>query len=391
MTNIEELEKDIPPAGSTTGTTTVPRQASGRPRAGGYGGDPMVLVPAGFFGDLLSNVSGTVGEITGGLLGNAALGRQIGQAASPFAKLLPFQVIPPQVAPQSAGPDGAGESGGSSETLVVVPAGFIGGILGGLGGNLLGGAIGDLFGGKDTGSSIGSTIGGVVGGLLPFQVVPPELMPQSAGPQPTQPTSDEAMVVVPAGFFGDLLSGVAGTVGHLVGGDTGQQVGEAASPFLKLIPFQAVPDDLAPQSTGPGGDTSTQDLVVLPAGFFGNLLSGLSETVGGAVGGLFGDARTGQAIGSGVAPILNMLPFHVVPPALVPQSAGPGGRPQDEQMLFVPAGLFGGLLNTWGGVLGSTVGGIFGDEKTGRVVGDAAAALGKLLPFSVVAPSAVEA
>ena len=188
-------------------------------------------------------------------------------------KLLPFQVIPPTLAPQSAGPEAAQ---GTDETLVVVPAGFLGGIIGGLGGNLLGGAIGGLFGSSDTGGSIGSTVGGVIGGLLPFQVVPPQLMPQSSGPE-TAPSQDDAMVVVPAGFFGDLLSGVAGTVGHLVGGDTGQKIGEAASPFLGLLPFQTVPPKLAPQSTGPDGTEKAQEMVVLPAGFFGNLLSGFAE------------------------------------------------------------------------------------------------------------------
>ena len=387
-TSIPDLEKEIPAQSSgpgsaaTSGSTTRPETSHAQVRRGEDG--PLVLVPAGFFGDLLGGLSGTIGEVTGGLLGNASLGRQVGDAASPLVKLLPFQVIPPTIAPQSAGPEAAQ---GTDETLVVVPAGFLGGIIGGLGGNLLGGAIGGLFGSSDTGGSIGSTVGGVIGGLLPFQVVPPQLMPQSSGPE-TAPSEDDAMVVVPAGFFGDLLSGVAGTVGHLVGGDTGQKIGEAASPFLGLLPFQTVPPELAPQSTGPDGTEKAQEMVVLPAGFFGNLLSGFAETIGGKVGGLFGDEKAGQAVGSGVAPILSMLPFHAVPPGLLPQSAGPAvGRPQNEQMLFVPAGLFGGLLNAWGGTLGSTVGGFFGNKDAGKAVGDVAAAIGSLLPFTVVAPS----
>ena len=251
-TSIPDLEKEIPAQSSGPGSaatsepTTRPETSHAQVRRGEDG--PLVLVPASFFGDLLGGLSGTIGEVTGGLLGNASLGRQVGDAASPFVKLLPFQVIPPTLAPQSAGPEAAQ---GTDETLVVVPAGFLGGIIGGLGGNLLGGAIGGLFGSSDTGGSIGSTVGGVIGGLLPFQVVPPQLMPQSSGPE-TAPSQDDAMVVVPAGFFGDLLSGVAGTVGHLVGGDTGQKIGEAASPFLGLLPFETVPPELAPQSTGGG-------------------------------------------------------------------------------------------------------------------------------------------
>jgi hypothetical protein len=387
-TSIPDLEKEIPAQssgpGSASSSGSATRSETSHAQARRSDDGPLVLVPAGFFGDLLGGLSGTIGEVTGGFLGNASLGKQIGDAASPLVKLLPFQVIPPTIAPQSAGPEAAR---GTDETLVVVPAGFLGGIIGGLGGNLLGGAIGGLFGSSETGGSIGSSVGGVLGGLLPFQVVPPQLMPQSAGPE-TAPTQDDAMVVVPAGFFGDLLSGVAGSVGHLVAGDTGQKIGEAASPFLSLLPFQTVPPELAPQSAGPDGKEQAQDLVVLPAGFFGNLLSGFAETIGGKVGSLFGDEKTGQAVGSGVAPILSMLPFHAVPPGLVPQSAGPAvGRPQNEQMLFVPAGLFGGLLNAWGGTLGSTVGGFFGNKDAGKAVGDVAAAIGNLLPFSVVAPS----
>lgn len=298
------------------------------------GDGPLMVVPSGFIADILSGLSGTIGEVAGDIFGNAALGKQIGVAAGPLVKLLPFQIVPPAVAPESSGPQ-AGASGavsGSGESMIVVPEAFLGGLLGGIGGNLLGGAIGGLFGGsgKQTGSSIGSAIGGIFGGLLPFQVVPPALLPQSTGPEGGS-TDQEPMVVVPAGFFGDLLSGVAGTVGGIAGGlfggsqgaQTGQQLGNTLSPILKLFPFQDVPPQLLPQSTGPDGSSTEQErLIVVPAGFFGSLLSGLSGTIGGAVGGLFGDAKTGQAIGGGLSPILSLLPFQVVPSATESAASG---------------------------------------------------------------------
>lgn len=380
MTTLTDISAEVPSETSTSTTGSSGATAPARyPHYHSAATDqPMVLAPAGFIGDLLSGLTGALGEVTGGLLGNAQLGREIGDAAAPVAKLLPFQVVPPSLAPAAAGP---GQDAANAEALVVVPAGFIGGILGGLGGNLIGGAIGDWLGDKDTGGTVGSSIGGVLGGLLPFQVVPPQMMPASA--EPNKPRSpDEAMVVVPAGFFGDLLSGVSGAVGNLIGGSTGQQIGSAASPFLKLLPFQALPDEYKPASTGPAtgkGSQDSGDMVVLPAGFFGNLLSGVASTVGGVVGGLFGDSQTGQSIGAGVAPILNMLPFHAVPPSLVPQSTGPGtgGGKAADPMMFVPASLFGSLMGAWGGLLCGTPDPVSTISKT----------ISDILPFSVVAPA----
>jgi hypothetical protein len=351
------------------------------------GEDQMALVPAGLVADLLGGLSGTIGEITGGFFGNRQLGKQIGDAASPLIKLLPFQMIPPAVAPMSGGgPAGTAAPEGPDEALIVVPAGFVGGLLGGIGGKLLGGVVGGWLGNESTGQTAGGVIGGVLGGLLPFQVVPPALMPQSAGPDGGAP--QEPMVVVPAGFFGDLLGGFSGTLGGLIGGKTGQQIGTTAAPFLKLLPFQQVPPDMAPMSTGPGGTQETERLVVLPAGFFGSLLSGLAGTVGGAVGQIFGDAKTGQAVGNAAAPLLEMLPFHAVPDALVPASSDTGpGTGKDEKLMLVPAGLFGNLLSGYAGAIGGTIGGWLGDAKTGQTIGNAAAPLIKLLPFGTSYPA----
>jgi|GEM_PF-4086658 len=373
-------------APAATPAKTNPAAAAHAP-AKHVGEGALVVVPAGFIADIVGGLSGTVGELTGGFFGKPKLGKQIGEAASPLIKLLPFQVIPAEVAPQSAGPDGQGAAG-PAEDLIVVPAGFLGGILGGIGGKLLGGQVDRWFGGNGgTGSTIGSTVGGAIGAVLPFQVVPPAAAPAD-GEAPGEP-----MVVVPAGFFGDLLGGVAGAFGGLVGGKQGRAIGDAAAPIIsQLVPFQEVPPALTPASAGPDGAVADEErLVVVPAGFFGSIVGGLASTIGGEIGGLFGGSDTGAAIGGVAGKLLeSVLPFHEVPPALAPASADPAGQPSDDKLILVPAGLFGNLLSGLAGAAGGVAGGLLGDAKTGRAVGDAAAPFLKLLPFQVVAPGGVE-
>lgn len=378
---LSAISGDVAPAAATEVDALAAQSSDGT----------LVVVPAGFIADILGGLSGSIGELTGGYFGKAKLGKDIGDAASPLIKLLPFQVIPAEIAPQSAGPDGQGAVG-PAEDLIVVPAGFLGGILGGLGGKLLGGQIDKWLGGSGkTGSTIGSTVAGTLGALLPFQVVPPELTPASAGPDGA--AADEPMVVVPAGFFGNLLGGVAGAFGGLVGGKKGRAIGDAAAPFIRqLVPFQQVPPELAPASAGPGETVSEDDrLIVVPAGFFSSIVGGLASTVGGEIGGWFGQRKTGAALGGVAGKLLEgVLPFHELPPALAPASAGPDGDAADEKLMLVPAGLFGNLLSGLAGVAGGAVGGLFGQAKTGQAIGKAAAPLFGLLPFQVVAPDSVD-
>jgi hypothetical protein len=124
----------------------------------------------------------------------------------------------------------------------------------------------------------------------------------------------------------------------------------------------------------------------VPAGYFGNLLSGLAGTIGGAVGGLIGHAETGKAIGDAAAPVLDLIPFHAVPADLVPQSTGDEGTIAQEQMMLVPAGLFGSLLSGLAGTIGGAVGGVFGHAKTGQAIGEAASPLARLIPFQAIDP-----
>jgi hypothetical protein len=70
----------------------------------------------------------------------------------------------------------------------------------------------------------------------------------------------------------------------------------------------------------------------------------------------------------------------------MPQSADPPGTGTQEQMMLVPAGLFGSLLSGLAGTIGGVVGSAFGQGQVGRAIGDAAAPLAKLIPFQAVEP-----
>ncbi len=371
------------------GTTTTPAATSAAvgaaslvPRPQSPTG-PLVVVPAGFIGDIVGSLAGTIGGQVGDWFGERALGKTLGSAAGPLiSHFTPFQILPPSVVAQSAGP--GGQSTGNQEAMVVVPSGFLTGLLGGVGGDLIGGALGDLFGNKDLGSQIGSAAGGALGSIFgPFQIVPPELVPASSGPAGTA-TSQEAMVVVPAGWLGDLFGGIAGGVGQMIGGDTGGVVSTIGAGIGQILPWSALPPQVSPSSTGPTGAVTTQELVVVPAGWLSSIASTFAGTIGSGIGGLLGNSQLGQQLGDAAAPLIKMIPFSVVPDNLQPAAAGPGGLAPEDQLLFVPAGVFGGLLGSFGGLLGSAVGGLFGESDAGKAVGDVVGQLGSLLPFQVL-------
>jgi len=380
---LKDLQTAAPAAAAKPAATGSSTSGWNGPSAMPKNGEgPLMVVPAGFVGDLLGSLSGTIGEIAGGWLGSAGTGKAIGDALSdPIRSLVPFTIVPPAAAPQSAGPGATTE--GPSEPLVVVPAGFLGGILGGLGGGLLGKTVGGWFGAGDTGESIGKAAGGVLGGIIPFSVVPPVVAPASAGPQAGQ-ASDEPVVVVPAGFFGDLLGGITSTVGTIVGGNTGDVISKLGS-LSSLVPFHTVPPELAPQSAGPDGAATQPDMVVVPAGFLSSLLTGLAGTIANSIPDLYGQ------VSDVTRALSDVLPFHAVPPALQPQSAGPTGVAPDpaSQLIVVPAGLFGNLLSGLAGTIGGAVGGMFGDEETGKAIGEAASGLISMVPFHTVPPAMV--
>src|SRR5829696_5383835 len=84
--------------GATIGSAPPAPAASSKV---GSGDGPGVFVPAGFIADILGGLSGAVGEVAGTYFGKPKLGKDLGEAASPLIKLLPFQVVSsPSVAPQ---------------------------------------------------------------------------------------------------------------------------------------------------------------------------------------------------------------------------------------------------------------------------------------------------
>jgi hypothetical protein len=389
--------------GTTTGTSTTTGTGTGagtdRPAylslySSTSAAGPLIVMPSGIFGDIVGSLGSTIGGELGGWFGDRALGKTLGGAAGELIKgLSPWSVIPPTVAPASAGP-GAKPSG-SEETLVVVPAGFITGLLGGVGGKLLGGAIGGLFGNKQLGEQIGGGAGGALGSFFgPFSVVPPQnVAPQSSGPDGT--ATQEAMVVVPAGWLGHLFGGVARGVGQWIGGDTATTVGNLAGDLAeKFVPWSQVHPNLVPASAGPAGAQQKEDMIFVPASWFGKIASTFGSTIGRGIGGWLGNAKLGEQIGTAAGEILK--PFSVLPDALQPASVGPGGGgTEEDKLVVVPAGVIGGLLGSLGGLLGGAVGGLFGNKDLGQQIGDVAGGLAEKIlpwnagvePFSVLPPS----
>lgn len=407
--NLTEALNNLPNTPSTGSSST----SSGTATGGQTGGDrpaylslhsstassgPLMVMPSGLFGDIVGSLGSTIGGELGGWFGDRALGKTIGGAAGELIKgLSPWSVIPPAAAPASAGP--GAKSSGPDEALLVAPAGFITGLLGGVGGKLLGGAIGGLFGNKDLGEQIGGGAGGALGSFFgPFSVVPPQnLAPQSSGPGSSTPP-EEAMVLLPAGWLGHLFGGVARGVGQIIGGDTAQTVGNIAGDLAeRFVPWSAVPPGVAPASAGPAGDQQKEDLVLVPASWFGKIASTFGGTIGRGLGSWLGNAQLGEQIGDTAGKIIDAIPFSVLPDDLQPAAAQPsGGGSEEDKLILVPAGVVGGLLGSLGGLLGGAVGGLFGNKDLGRQIGDVAGGLAErfvpwsLQPFSVLPTSVTQ-
>jgi len=100
-----------------------------------------------------------------------------------------------------------------------------------------------------------------------------------------------------------------------------------------------------------------------PQGFFGDLVGHLAPTVGGALGGLFGQGATGAQVGNVVSGLSHLIPF----------SAGPQLAPQ---------GFFGDLVGHLAPTVGGALGGLLGHGATGAQVGNVVSGLSHLIPFS---------
>jgi hypothetical protein len=74
------LEDKVAGLGAGSATPAVPAStANVKPLSSDEG--PLIVVPAGFVGDIVGSLAGTIGEVTGGWFGNKNLGKTLGQAA----------------------------------------------------------------------------------------------------------------------------------------------------------------------------------------------------------------------------------------------------------------------------------------------------------------------
>ena len=249
-----------------------------------------------------------------------------------------------------------------------MPAGLWGSLI-----SIVSKGAGTLIGGQ-TGQTI-SDVGSTVGGFLPFSTVPSGAGPQG---QAGKPGGGEDLIAVPAGLWGSLISIVSKGAGTLIGGQTGQTISDIGSTVGGFLPFSTVPSGAGPQGQAgkPGGG---EDLIAVPAGLWGSLISIVSKGAGGLIGG-----QTGQTISDIGSTVGGFLPFSTVPSGAGPQGQArkPGGG---EDLIAVPAGLWGSLIS----IVSKGAGGLIGGQ-TGQTISDIGSTVGGFLPFSRI-PSGVGA
>ncbi len=246
----------------------------------GYG--EQQYAPQGFFGGLLgAPLGGLIGRGIGGLLGNQRLGRQIGQYAGGIGgSLLPFGVDPVQAAQQEQMLQQQLQQQQLEQLQLqqaqFAPQGWFGNLIGQVG-RPLGGAIGGLFGNAGLGSTIGG-VAGQLGSLLPFAagpgIVPPHLQQQQIMQQYQQLVQQNQQLQ--------------------------QQIAQQQQEYAQLAQV------IAQQQAQTGGQ-------IAPQGWFGNLISTVGRPLGGAIGGMFGNAGLGRTIGGVAGQLGGMLPFGADP------------------------------------------------------------------------------
>ena len=363
-----------------------------------YGGIQFVpeIAPQGAFGNFFSGIAPSLGGAIGGAFGQQQLGSAIGQGAAPLLRLLPFQVDPMQAA-YGGGQVGGGQlapagwfgnlvsglapvagriAGGTAGNVIntvgglarllpfeadpmqqayanqqqqLAPAGWFGNLVGGLApvaGRIVGGNAGNVI----------NTVGGLAR-LLPFEVDPMQ-----------QAYANQQQQLAPAGWFGNLVGGLAPGVGRLVGGNAGNVINTVGG-LARLLPFEVDPMQQA---------YASQQQQLAPAGWFGNLVGGIAPGVGRLVGG-----NAGNVINT-VGGLARLLPFEADP---MQQAYAGYGNPAYANATLAPQGLFGGILGGFGGGhAGRAIGGLFGrgGADIGSTIGSTIGGIaGGLLPFQV--------
>ena len=136
--------------------------------------------------------------------------------------------------------------------------------------------------------------------------------------------------------------------GGLIGGQTGQTISDIGQTVGGFLPFSTVPSGTGPQ--GQPGQPGGEDLIAVPAGLWGSLISLVSKGAGGLIGG-----QTGQTISDIGQTVGGFLPFSTVPSGARPQ--GQPGQPGGEDLIAVPAGLWGSLVSLVSKGAGGLIGG----------------------------------
>jgi hypothetical protein len=129
---------------------------------------------------------------------------------------------------------------------------------------------------------------------------------------------------------------------------------------------------LGSQPTGQGtgrSDGRGEDLIAVPAGLWGSIIAGLGGAAGHIIGG-----KTGQTISSISQGIGAVSPFSTIP-----SGAGPQGQPGGEDLIAVPAGLWGSIIAGLGGAAGHIIGG-----NTGQTISSISQTVGAVSPFSII-------
>jgi hypothetical protein len=248
------------------------------------------------------------------------------------------------------------------------PQGFFGGLLGAPLGGLAGRGIGSLFGNPGLGAQIGQFAGGIGGSILPFSADP--VAAAYAQQQALQQAQQQALQqqFAPQGFFGNLLGQVGQPLGGAIGGlfgnaGLGSQIGGLAGQIGRsVLPFSV--DPIAAAYAQLAHQQALQQQFA-PQGWFGNLIGQVGQPLGGAIGGMFGNAGLGSQIG-GIAGQIgrNVLPFSIDPvmAAYAQQQALLQAMLQAQQAQQAQQG--GAYPGYQAGQQGGAYGGAYGGQQT---------------------------
>ncbi|HEY0585415.1 MAG TPA: hypothetical protein VGD52_04740 [Pseudoduganella sp.] len=324
----------------------------------GYGMGGQQLAPQGFFGGMFgAPLGGAIGRGIGGLLGNSGLGGQIGQIAGGIGgSLLPFGADPVSQAYAQQAQQAQQQQlmqqlqqmqqqqGQMGQMGQMSPQGWGGNLLSRIAGPA-GGAIDSIFN-----TNLGSTIAGPVGQLA--RLLPFGADPVAAAYAQQLQQAQQQQQLSPQGWFGNLIGQVGQPLGGAIGGMFGQQgmgstIGNVAGQLGRLLPFGAeaqggiVPPHIQQQQLQQQVQQLQQQLIQQqqqyqqqlaqlasqlqqqgqqgqqgqfgPQGWFGNLIGQVGRPLGGAIGGMFGNAGLGSTIGGAAGQLGQMLPFGTDP------------------------------------------------------------------------------